>query len=207
MAKRLAIALCLTLAATNAAAQVVLPPVTVEEKADKATRYGGYVISGDFRVDPKLSAVIFPSEVLNEGDGLSVQPLRMQDDEYLVLQECIVADCTQARLVRVWGPSGGATRYVVPHSGKYFIWLKAMPAGAAPAGTGQWFTEFQTVGPPLTLTPIGMLAAYSKKQIAAAEDTMPVRVVSSDIDNATFVATFEGGAVVRIKRMHAADEQ
>lgn len=200
-------AFCVAIAWVPLNAQVLLPKVSVEEKAGKTTEYGGYVISGDFQVDPKLSAVIFPSEALNEGDVLSVAPLRMADDEYLVLQECASADCLDARLVRVWGAPVGPSRYVVPHTGKFFLWMKKIESGAAPAGTGQWFTNFKTAGPPLTLEPVGPLAAYSKKQIAEAENDYPIRVVASKIENATFIATFEGGTVVRVKRMHAANEQ
>ncbi len=105
------------------------------------------------------------------------------------------------------GRSVGASRYVVPHTGKFFLWMKKIESGPAPSGTGQWFTSFKTDGPPLTLEPVGALVAYSKKQIADTENDDPIRVVSSKIENATFIATFDGGTVVRIKRMHVADEQ
>ena len=47
-------------------------------------------------------------------DILSIDPVHLQDDEYLVLQECTVADCHNALLARVWGSTnigGGDARH------------------------------------------------------------------------------------------------
>ena len=207
---RMLIALGVAAWAAIATAQVVLPDVTVKGSG-KDESHGGYVISGDFQVDTHMSSVIYPTEALNAGDILSVQPLRMADDEYLVLQECISSDCTHAQILRVWGAFGATTefhdpnRIFVPHDGKYFLWMAQIKAGPAPPEAGVWFTEFQKYGAPLMLSPIGRLAAYSETQIAAAQSAGPVHVKVSQREGASFFATFATGAIARIKRMHAAE--
>lgn len=91
-----------------AAAQSDLPGVTVTAPA-YTSHYGGYVITGDFKVDPRMPQVVFPAQPLVKDDILSVQPMHLTDDEYLVLQECFSAECRQAALVRVWNAFGAAT--------------------------------------------------------------------------------------------------
>ena len=184
------IALCAALAPMAVPAQVVLPDVIVHNDEKAVVRHGGYVISGDFEVDPKISSVIYPTEALHAGDVLSIKPSRMDGDEYLVLQECVSANCLESRLVRVQGPGMGELRFIVPHEGKYFIWMKQIRAGPAPSGTGERFTEFRTFGPPLTVSPVGTLVAYSKMQVAEAESASPIAVKMSKKEHATFVATF-----------------
>ncbi|MEO6690221.1 MAG: hypothetical protein ABIN56_13995 [Dokdonella sp.] len=201
--------LCLAFPATQAIAQVILPEVTVNGDIHDE-RHGGYVISGDFQVDARMSSVIFPSVALDKGDILSVQPLRLADDEYFVLQECISGDCRRAQVVRVWGPFGATTefhdsnRLSIPHDGKYFLWMEQLKPGPAPPDVGVWFTQFDTYSPPLVLNPIGRLATYSATQIAQAQNAGPVHVKAVEREGSTFVATFATGAVVRIKRMRAA---
>jgi hypothetical protein len=195
--------------AAAADAQTVLPPVDVTAK-DAVEHYGGYVISGDFRIDPRMSAVIYPAEALQEGDILSVEPVRLADDEYFVLEECSSADCTQARILRVWGAFGATTdfhdphRMMIPHEGKFFLWMSRIEPGAAPPEAGIWFTEFQRFGPPLILSPIGLLASYSTRQIAEAQAQGPVKITKGELEGVSFAATFATGSVVRLKRMHAA---
>ena len=200
--------LCFGAVVTGAPAQTVLPDVNVTEQSN-VEHHGGYVISGDFQVDPRMSAVIFPSQALREGDILSVEPLKMPDDEYFVLQECASADCTQARILRVWGAFGATTlihepnRVSIQHEGKYFLWMKQIEAGPAPPDVQKHFTTFESLGPPLTLKPKGDLAAYSTTQLAAAENSGPVPVKTSRREEGSFVATFATGTVVRIKRLRA----
>jgi hypothetical protein len=195
-------------------AQPVLPGVNVTEHT-KVEHHGGYVISGDFQVDPKMSAVIFPTEALHQGDILSVQPLHMPDDEYFVLQECASADCTMARVLRVWGPFGATTtvhdpnRIIIAHEGKYFMWMKQVKAGGAAIdadgsrSSAPWFTEFEVNGPPLVLKPIGQLAANSKTQLDEAEKTGPMPIKASEREEGSFLATFATGTKIRIKRLRA----
>jgi hypothetical protein len=207
-------ALCLIAICREGSAQPVLPGVNVTEHV-KIEHHGGYVISGDFQVDPKMSAVIFPTESLLQGDILSVQPLHMPDDEYFVLQECASADCTMARVLRVWGPFGATTkvhdpnRIIIAHEGKYFMWMKQLKAGVPPIDADgshsaePWFTEFEVYGPPLVLKPMGQLVVNSKAQLDEAEKSGPTPVKASEREDGSFLATFASGTKIRIKRLRA----
>ena len=64
---------------------------------------GGYLISGDFNVDARTRSAVFPAQALVEDDVLGIEPIHLQDDAYLVRQECAVADRHDASLARVWG--------------------------------------------------------------------------------------------------------
>jgi hypothetical protein len=206
----LALGLCLT--SFSAWAQTNLPGVTVTAPA-YTRQHGGYIVSGDFKVDQRMPFVVFPAQALVKDDILSIQPVNLNDDEYLVLQECASADCSQARVVRVWS-AGGATGWVhnsenriwIRHENKYFIWLKRLPQVSFSSCDfcGTRFTSFDPVSPPLTLIPEGELAAHHQAELAAAGKTDPVRVAAQVHEGATYVVTFVGGSKVRIKRMHAA---
>lgn len=104
------IALCLCGSGLRASAQTptTLPGMTVTAPA-YTERHGGYLVSGNFKVDPRMPYVVFPARALVRHDILSVHPVHLNDNEYLVLQECAVADCSLARLVRVWGATGALT--------------------------------------------------------------------------------------------------
>lgn len=196
--------LCLCACAFHAPAQTTtLPGITVT--APYTEHHGGYVISGDFKVDPRMPYVVFPALALVKDDILSVRPLRLNDDEYLVLQECAVADCSQAHLVRVWGYAGALTpvgnsdyRIWIRHENKYFIWLMRLPA----ISTG--FDQFSVTSPPLTLVPVGRAAAFHRLELQNGQNNHPIPVQSYKHEGATFVVTFASGSIVRIKRMHAA---
>jgi hypothetical protein len=194
-----------------APAQVNLPGVTVTAPA-YTEHHGGYLISGDFKVDPRMPYVAYPAQALVRDDILSIQPVHLGEDEYLVLQECAVADCREARIVRVWN-AGGATgpirhsenRIWIRHENKYFIWLMRLPEVPVDRSCGQcgsYFTTFDPVSPPLTLIPGGALAARGRAESQAGEQgPLPVRTQAHE--GATFVITFAGGSTVRIRRMHA----
>ena len=182
--------------------QTNLPGITVT--APYTTAHGGYVISGDFKVSPHIPSVVFPAQPLVKGDILSIQPIRLADNEYLVLQECATADCRQAAIVRVWNTDGATTmvqnsenRIWIRHENKYFLWLKRLP------WIPSHFNMFEGVSPPLTLVPDGPLAAYHQQALAKAYLEDPIPVVSEKHERSTFVVTYAGGSTVRIKRMHA----
>lgn len=189
-----------------------LPGITVT--APYTTEHGGYLISGDFKVDPRMPSVVFPAQPLVKDDILSIQPLRLADNEYLVLQECARTDCSEAHIVRVWNADGATDaagnsedRIWIKHENKYFIWLKRLPwqASAMSCGRcGNRFSSFRQMSPPLILIPVGALAAYNRKALLAAETAAPIPVESQKHEGSTFVVTFKGGSTVRIKRMHAA---
>lgn len=210
LAGYMATGLCASLLGIRASAQVTLPTVSVA--APYTSEHGGYVISGDFKVDPRMPFVVFPAQAMVRGDILSVQPIRLEEDEYLVLQECATADCHEAAIVRVWNASGATTwvqgsenRVRIRHENKYFIWLKRLPylSGHDCDRCGSHFSDFERISPPLTLIPDGELAAYHQSELAIAEAADPVRVKSQTHEGSTFVVTYASGSTVRIRRMHS----
>jgi hypothetical protein len=202
------------LASLAAFAQTTLPPVDVQAPA-WSREHGGYLVSGDFKVDPVMTAVVYPAQPLAKDDILSVESVHLNDNDYLVLQECASADCTSVGIVRVWNADGAATlargsanRIRIRHGNRYFLWLKRLPSVAfSPCTTcGTHFDTFETYGPPLVLRPAGNLAAYKRAALAASEAGGPVPVVSQDHEGSTFVVGYEGGSRVRVKRMRALRE-
>ena len=211
----------LALASLTLSAQTNLPEVTVTAPA-YSSHHGGYLISGNFKVDPRMPSVVFPAQALVKDDILSIEPVHLQDDEYLVLQECAVADCHEASLVRVWSSSdigGDDMRYNrvwITHENKYFIWLKRLPEvsgrscgqgrlmfDSSATQCGSHFTSFQKISPPLMLVPIGDLAAFHQEAVQKAVQADPVQVMQQKHDGSAYVVVFQGGSTVRIRRMHS----
>lgn len=197
---------------TMAAAQTSnLPGVTVT--APYTRHWGGYTISGNFKVDPRFPYMVFPAKPLKQHDILVVQPVNLNDDEYLVLQECAVAGCVKAKVVRVWNTNGstmaarhGGGKIWIRHENKYFLWLKRLPEVGSTAGCydcGSHFMHFKPFSPPMTLVPEGSLAAYHQAAIEKAEKQDPIPVKKSVHEGSTFVVTYASGSVVRIKRERA----
>jgi hypothetical protein len=202
------LALCLCASGLPASAQTpnTLPRITVIG-SPHTEHHGGYVISGDFKVDPRMPYVVFPARALVKDDILSVHPVHLNDDDYLVLQECAAADCSRAHLVRVWDANGALTpidnsdyRIWIRHENKYFIWLMRLPE--LPFSS---FTQFSLISPPLTLVPAGSEAAFHRAELQDAKICHPIPAKSYQHEGATFVVTFADGSVVRIRRMHAAE--
>lgn len=191
------------------AAQTELPGVTVT--APYTTSHGGYLISGNFKVDPRMPTVVFPAEALVQDDILSVQPVHLGENEYVVLQECATADCHMAHVVRVWNVDGAIGtvqnsdwRVWIKHQNKYFIWMQRMPALQGRCfDCASHFIAFEPFSPPMTLQPMGQEAA-SNRSLLTAHPPQAVPVVQQVHEGSTFVVHFEGGATVRIRRMHAA---
>ncbi|MEO8748487.1 MAG: hypothetical protein ABI379_12645 [Rhodanobacter sp.] len=213
-----------TLALTSfaIAAQTNLPAVTVTSPL-YSSQHGGYLISGDFKVDPRMPAVVFPAQALVKDDILKIEPVSLQDDEYLVVQECASADCHEASLVRVWdssdngGNEGRRNRIWITLENKYFIWLKRLPEvsgqscgqgwmkfDASMTRCGGHFTSFQRISPPLMLVPNGDLAAFHQQALQKAMQADPVRVAQQKHEGSSYVVTYKGGSMVRISRMHSA---
>jgi hypothetical protein len=219
--KNALIASSLALASFAALAQTSLPAVEVNAPPYSSEK-GGYLISGDFKVDPRMSTVVFPAQALVKGDILSIEPVHLQDNEYLVLQECASTDCREASLVRYWssddigGNDARHNRVWITHENKYFIWLKRLPEVSGQSCGQGWFkfdstttkcgghfTSFQQLSPPLMLIPSGELAAYHQEAIQKATLEDPVQVAQQMHDGSTYVVTYEGGSIVRVRRMHA----
>lgn len=211
----------LALASLALSAQTNLPSVKVMAPA-YSSQHGGYLISGDFKVDPRMPSVVFPAQALVKDDILSIEPVHLQDDEYLVLQECASADCHVASVVRVWnatdigGDDARHDRVWITHENKYFIWLKRLPevSGAScgqgwlafdPTTTqcGGHFTSFQQLSAPLMLVPTGDLAAFHQDALEKAIQTDPVQVAQQKHEGSTYVVVYQGGSTVRIQRMHS----
>ncbi len=211
----------LALATLAVSAQTNLPAVRVTAPA-YSSQHGGYLISGDFKVDPRMPSVVFPAQALVKNDILSIEPVHLQDNEYLVLQECASADCRVASVVRIWNSNdigGGDARYNrvwITHENKYFIWLKRLPevSGAScgqgwlrfdPRATrcGGHFTTFQQLGPPLMLVPSSTLSAFHRDALQKAMQQAPVLVAQQRHEGSTYVVIYQGGSTVRISRMHS----
>lgn len=198
----------LGLASLAAGAQTTLPGVTVTAPG-YTRRHGGYLISGDFRVDPRMPYVVFPAQALVRGDILDIHPVHLNDDEYLVLQECVAADCSLAKVLRVWsacrasiGVRNSDYRVWITHENKYFAWLKRLPTLFS-GGCAGHFDAFEALSPPLVLLAQGPLAARYGMRLAASQAEPPVPVKTQAHEGATFVVTYLGGSTVRIQRMHA----
>ena len=205
---RLIFALAAVMPAAVALAQTVLPDVDV--RAPKwETRHGGYLISSNFNIDPRMSAVIFPAEPFQAGDILDFRTVRMSDDEYFVLQECSTADCTQGHVLRVWTKKGALdsvhdpNRVWIPHEGKFFMWLQRFPMSGSRDRT---FTGYKPFSPALVLEPLGTPEQYRSCDVKAAQERGPVKVIASEHDGAQFKLRFETGATVFIQRMRAENE-
>jgi hypothetical protein len=201
-------AIALFVASAPASAQTTLPSIDVTAPKWQQ-RHGGYLVSSNFSVDSRMSAVVYPAEPFEKDDILSVRFAHMKDDEYFVLQECVSADCTQARVVRAWNAYGalGATahepdRVWIPHEGKYFMWMQRIPMSGFNSGP---FTGYKPLGPPLVFNPTGTSEQFRATDVAVAQEKGPEKVVSSTHDGMSFVLRFEGGTSALIQRMHAAD--
>lgn len=213
IAARLAWALAIVCLPGVAQDQKTLSPVEVTASA-YTSHHGGYLISGDFKVDPRMPSIVFPSQPLVAEDVLSVEPKYLADDDYLVVQECASADCSRASLVRVWHPGGVATeiqndpnRILIKHENKYWIWIKRLPLastmGCNDCNNQHFYTSFEPFSPPMVLMPNGELAAYNREALLAARNQDPVPVKAQTHEGSTFVVTYADGSTVRIRRMHA----
>ncbi len=187
---------------SSSAAQTLLPEVKVIEPAHEES-HGGYLNSGDFKVDDRMKAVIFPAEAFKKDDIINVQIIQILRDEYFVLQECISADCTQAQVVRVWNVSGALGvdyhdpfRLWIQHEGKYFFWLQKFPMP-----DGLEFTSYRRFSPPLVLNPEGSPDTMHVADVAAAQAAGPTPVRQTEFEGASFVATFTSGTTIRVKRL------
>jgi hypothetical protein len=165
---------------------------------------GGYQVSTAFSVEGARHDVVTPPRCLRAGDLLSIWPLRLNADEYLVLQECKQSAC---EIVRAWNSSGYMGPYPVlgrtipiEDGRRYLLWMQRVPMPG-----NESFRLINRHGPPLVFEPIGRLTAYGYAQSAlrAAIRKGPERITRTVRKGTTFVATFEGGSVVRMRALHA----
>ena len=206
---RLVIALAFGLFGTCALAQTVLPKVDVIAPKWETHR-GGYTISSNFTVDSRMSAVIYPAEPFSKGDIFDFRTVRMADDEYFVLQECVSSDCTQGHVLQVWtsnGPLGqtghAANQFWIPHDGKMFMWMQRFPMSGGGGESGSTFGGYEPMSPPLVLNPVGTPEQFHACDVAAAQAKGPVKVISNEHDGSQLKLRFETGSTVFIQRMRA----
>ena len=174
--------------------------------ADFQDQSGGYLISSDFTVDPDRPGVILPPASMHDGDLLRIRPLRLNPDEYLILQKCLDVVCSKAQVVRAWnaygymGPYPVLTNKVRVQSGvTYLLWLQRVPT----QGT-ESFKLYQQDAPPLTFVPAGSPKLYSVADLKAAREHGPAHIKTAQTEQGSFAVTFEGGSVVRLQALRVA---
>jgi hypothetical protein len=152
---------------------------------------GGSLISVAFSVDAERHAVISPPRCAGGEELLWIKPLRLNPDEYLILQKCVSADCSKAEVVRAWnsyghmGPYPVLTPKIALESGaRYMLWMQRVPVPG-----NHTFREIEREGRPLVFTPFGSLLEmpWAREALAAA------------------VAAFQGGSSVWMRAMRTQD--
>jgi hypothetical protein len=176
------------------------------EKTQFSNQYGGYRVSTDFTVDGSDHAVIALPVGARPGDLLSIRP-RLNNDEYLVLQKCHSPDCTEATVVRAWNAFGHmgpdvvtSNKVPIKAGGRYMLWMQRISTQG-----GKAFSLYERSSPPLVFKPAGSAQIFLASDLAGARERGPTRVDRSSKENGTFVATFEGGSVVRMKLLRPAE--
>lgn len=177
--------------------------------ADFQGHWGGTLTSSDFTIDPVRSGVILPPASARTGDLLQIRPLRLNTDEYLILQKCVDAACSQAQVVRAWnaygymGPYPVLTDKVPVQSGvTYMLWLQRVPT----KGTRS-FHLYERDAPPLIFKPAGSAEVFRSTDLKAAQQHGPAQIKTAQTEGASFVVTFEGGSVVRMQALRTAYRQ
>ena len=164
-------------------------------------QHAGYQISNDFTIDTQGHRVISPPTSAGAGDLLWIRPLRLNGDEYLVLQKCNSADCTNAQVIRAWnafGPMGPlpilSNKVHVDSGATYMIWLQRISVKG-----GDTFPQFERDSAPLVFAPAGPAGTVEAADLKGALRHGPTRISSASKESGAFVVTFEGGSVVRME--------
>jgi hypothetical protein len=177
--------------------------------SDFQRQWGGYLTSSDFRVDPDRPGVILPPAGERVGDLLWIRPMRLNADEYLILQQCVDANCSKAQVVRAWNAYGYMGPYPVLANTvqvqpgvSYMLWLQRVPT----KGNGS-FHLYERDAPPLTFEPAGSPKLFSVADLKAAREHGPAHIKTAQTERTSFVVTFEGGSVVRMQAKRVAQPQ
>jgi hypothetical protein len=170
-----------------------------------APQSGGYLVSTDFTVDAKNHSVISLPAAARRDDLLWIRPLRLNNDEYLILQKCMSPDCKEAQVVRAWNALGHMGRDLISSNKipiqpgvRYMLWMQHISTQG-----GNSFSLYQRNSPPLVLIPEGSPALFEASDLQSAREHGPTRIEKSSIGGSAFIATFEGGSVVRMKVLRA----
>jgi hypothetical protein len=166
-----------------------------------SSEHGGYRVSTDFTVDGKKHSVISLPAGARLGDLLSIRPLRLNNDEYLILQKCNSTDCTEAKIVRAWNASGHmgpdliiSNKIPVKAGVRYMLWMQRIETRG-----GNSFSLYERNSPPLVFTPAGSPLIFLASDLADARNRGPTPVDRSSKAGDVFIAKFEGGSVVRMQ--------
>jgi hypothetical protein len=183
----------------------VFAVATPAAEQEFASQFGGYLISTDFRIDGKSQAVIYLPAEARSGDLLSIRPLRLNNDEYLVLQKCDSPDCTQAQVVRAWNALGRmghdllmSNKIPVKTGVSYMLWMQRISTQG-----GNSFSLYKQNSPPLVLIPEGPPELFEASDLLGARERGPTRIQKSYVAGTAFVTKFEGGSVVRMQLLRA----
>jgi hypothetical protein len=169
----------------------------------------GALISAAFSVDAERHLVISPPQCARSGELLWIRPLRLNPDEYLILQKCASADCSKAEVVRAWnsygtmGPYPVLTPKIPVESGaRYLLWMQRV----AVAGN-HTFKDIEREGRPLVFAPFGSLLQlpWAREALEAAAARGPTPVQRSEQKGSAYVATFQGGSSVWMRAFRTHD--
>jgi hypothetical protein len=176
------------------------------EKTQFSSQFGGYQASTDFTVDSKDHAVISLPVGARPGDLLSIRPLRLNNDEYLILQKCSSPDCTEATVVRAWNALGHMGPYPmtsnkipIARDATYMLWMQRISTKG-----GKSFSLYERNSPALVFIPAGSAETFLASDLADAGKRGPTRVDRFSKESGAFIAKFEGGSVVQMKLLRAA---
>jgi len=198
------VALALPRAAAAAAPAAVAAPAAAPEAEGACPTFrpgpAGSLVSAAFSIDAERHAVISPPLCVGGGELLWIRPLRLNPDEYLILQKCASADCTKAEVVRAWNAYGHMGPYPVLNpkiwlesGARYMLWMQrvSMPGN-------QTFKEIDREGSPLVFSPFGSLLQlpWAREALEAAAARGPTLIQRSEQKGSAYVATFQGGSSV-----------
>jgi len=184
-----------------AAAPVCHPTPVAASTPALATHHDGYLISNEFTVDAERHIVISPPAGASADDLLWIRPQRLNGDEYLVLQRCNLADCSDAQVLRAWNAFGSmgplrvlSNKVRVAAGATYMIWMQRISVKG-----GGTFPQFERDSPPLVFAPAGPAGIFAAADLKGALRHGPTKISRSSKEGAAFVARFEGGSVVRME--------
>jgi hypothetical protein len=173
-----------------------------------ATQHAGYWISNEFTIDPERHSLISPPAGTGAADLLWIRPLRLNGDEYLVLQKCSSADCADAQVLRAWnafGPMGplpiSSNKVRMDAGARYLIWMQRISVKG-----GDTFPAFGRDGPPLVFAPAGPARIFAAADLKGALNQGPTQISRTSKDRGAFVVTFKGGSVVRMEVLRAVSD-
>jgi hypothetical protein len=179
------------------------------EKALFSSQYGGYEVSTDFTVDSKNQTVISLPLGARQGDLLSIRPMRLNNDEYLILQKCISPGCTHTQVVRAWNASGRmgpdpvtSNKIPIAENTTYMLWMQRISSKG-----GNSFSLYEKNSPALVFIPAGSPEIFEASDLTGARKHGPTRVDRFSSEGGAFMAKFEGGSVVRMKLLRRAGNE